>query len=311
MVRKTLCKELWMRSRAKPARTAAEIVARAQHRAVQEHHKYMEKKYNQLKRHEESTKDITATTAAAAAASSAATAAAAAAPAPDADKKKKGKAKKLPAAAAAAAAAKAPKVGKDGKEIKVKPKVPHKKGPIQWYPNVSPQKKPAKKVVGGRRRKAQEAGKPKLRRRLRPGTVVILLGGRYRGRRAIFVKGLPSGLILVAGPYSVNGIPLRRYNQAYVIATSTKVDISKIKVNPKFNDAFFKKPAKVQRRRSERDFFSKKTDKKGETPTDKKKEVREFDKQLAPLVKKVPFMTAYLRARFGLKPGQKPHLMTF
>jgi Ribosomal protein L6e len=45
-----------------------------------------------------------------------------------------------------------------------------------------------------------------------------------------------------AGPYKVNGVPLRRVNQAYVIATSTKLDVSKVDV-AKVDDAYFARAA--------------------------------------------------------------------
>lgn len=59
---------------------------------------------------------------------------------------------------------------------------------------------------------------------------------------------------LMTGPFKINGVPLRRVNQSYVIATSTKVDISGVNVE-KFDDKYFAKEVTKKTKKGEREFF--------------------------------------------------------
>lgn len=59
--------------------------------------------------------------------------------------------------------------------------------------------------------------------------------------------------LLSQGPYQVNGVPLRRVNQAYVIATSMKVDVSKVSV-PVDDDSYFVR-VEAQKKTAEDQFF--------------------------------------------------------
>ena len=88
---------------------------------------------------------------------------------------------------------------------------------------------------------------PKVRASCAPGTVVIMVAGRFRGKRAVVLKGTKSGLLLVNGPYSTNGVPLRRVNQRYVIATSTKVDLKGVDAS-KIDDEFFARNTKATKK---------------------------------------------------------------
>lgn len=56
------------------------------------------------------------------------------------------------------------------------------------------------------------------------------------------------------GPYKVNGVPLRRVNQAYVIGTATKVDISGMNLE-KFDDKYFAKQTETKKKKGETEFF--------------------------------------------------------
>ncbi|KAJ1028141.1 hypothetical protein NDA13_003587 [Ustilago tritici] len=150
----------------------------------------------------------------------------------------------------------------------------------------------------------------KLKPTITPGTVLILLAGRFRGKRVVFLKQLDSGLLLVTGPFKVNGVPIRRVNQAYVIATSTKIDIADVKVDEKINDAYFKKE-KAAKVKAEASFFADPANKQAH-PESKVADQKNLDKAVIAAVKKAgPTMAKYLAATFSLSKGEKPHALKF
>ncbi|KAJ1960209.1 60S ribosomal protein L6 [Dispira parvispora] len=150
----------------------------------------------------------------------------------------------------------------------------------------------------------------KLRGTITPGTVLILLAGRFRGKRVVFLKQLESGLLLVTGPFRINGVPIKRVNQAYVIATSTKVDISKIELDAQLNDGLFKHEKASKRELCEKNFFNDKAEPK-KLPATFVALQRALDKAILEEVLKTPLLLAYLKNTFSLQQGQAPHLLKF
>merc|ERR1712032_459314 len=149
----------------------------------------------------------------------------------------------------------------------------------------------------------------KLKKGLEPGSVLILLAGRFRGRRVVFLKQLASGLLLVTGPYAVNGVPLRRVNQRFCIATSTKVDLNGATFDS-VNDAYFAREAgkKKGSKKDESSFFATEAEKHG-ISEEKKTGQRGMDEKI---VKGLSAdVKSYLKVRFSLSANMYPHELKF
>lgn len=149
---------------------------------------------------------------------------------------------------------------------------------------------------------------PRIRESITPGTVLIILAGRFRGKRVVFLKALASGLLLVTGPYKINGVPLRRVNQTYVIATSTKVDISGVNVD-KIDDTYFGRSKDAPK--GEEEFFEGDAPKAAIVSDERKKDQQTVDAALLKTIAGVDMLEGYLAAHFTLSSNDKPHLMKF
>ena len=168
---------------------------------------------------------------------------------------------------------------------------------FDWYPAEDQKRQPRKK----------QARAPKLRKGIEAGSVLILTSGKYRGKRCVFLKQLESGLLLVSGPFKVNGVPLKRVNQVYTITTSTKVNVKGADVS-KVNDAAFKdKSAKSKGR----DIFNE-NQKKTRSP-ERVALQKSVDDALLKNLKadKTPLLKEYLRSRFTLSKNDTVHAMKF
>lgn len=150
---------------------------------------------------------------------------------------------------------------------------------------------------------------------LEPGRVVIVLAGRHKGKRVVVLKTLPSGLLLVTGPFQLNQCPLRRMHQSFVIVTSTKLDMSDLKIPPKIDDNYFKRQKVTVTKKGGDDLFQKKTKKKRYSPNRKRKEdQRQVDHIVYLAMNKSEdkwLLRGYLSSFFKLRNGVHPHRLKF
>jgi large subunit ribosomal protein L6e len=198
------------------------------------------------------------------------------------------------------------KFGKKGQDRKVE-----RPRPSKFYPADDLPRKRVTRAVLASKVTTKPKSANKLRKSITPGTVLIVLAGRFRGKRVVFLKQLPSGLLLVTGPFKINGVPLRRVNQAYVIATSTRVDISGVTIPESVNDAAFKKEAAAPKAKTADSFFVSDDKTPNVISEARKADQKAVDSGVIAAVKKVPQLKDYLSATFTLERHQFPHELKF
>lgn len=171
----------------------------------------------------------------------------------------------------------------------------------EWYPTFDePKQKPP--LVG------KPSREEKLRPGLEPGTVVILLTGKFKGKRMIFLKQLAPGFLLLNGPYCVNKVPLLKMKQDLVIITSTKIPVPEVDLSGITMD-YFVKPKKAKREQSQAEFFQAPEDEKPKLSEEVVATQKKIDDALVPSIDEE--MVQYLRTPFTLYAGDRPHLMKF
>merc|ERR1711990_864100 len=147
-----------------------------------------------------------------------------------------------------------------------------------------------------------------LRSSITPGTVLIMLAGAFRGKRVVFLKQLASGLLLVTGPFKVNGVPMRRCTASACIATSTKLDISGVSVPEHVNDAYFKRAAAPKKTE---DGIFEQNEAKHTASEQRKADQKAVDAGVLSALSADKFLKGYLAKEFGLSRGQYPHNLKF
>jgi len=155
-----------------------------------------------------------------------------------------------------------------------------------------------------------------LKPNCQPGSILILLSGLHRGKRVIFLKQLNSGLLLVTGPYKLNGCPLRRIHQNMVIVTKTRLNIDGIALSDYLNDEYFARKENNQEKNMTTDVSNifTKTKKHYTLKQQRKEDQKLVDNQIFDAIKKrsdKSMLRKYLQSPFTLSSHDYPHKMEF
>jgi len=138
------------------------------------------------------------------------------------------------------------------------------------------------------------------------------------------LKQLPkNGPLVISGPMKFNGVPIRRIDSRYIIATSTKIDVSNVDTSKITTDTF-KRPKQEKRVKSEGEFMGDKSKKSAEAKAKKTSKAaakgavseeraslqKAVDAALIAAIKKDALgkeKAGYLRSVFTIKSGDVPH----
>jgi len=159
--------------------------------------------------------------------------------------------------------------------------------------------------------------KRNLRSTITPGTILIVVAGHHRGKRVVFLKQLKSGLLLVNGPFHINRCPLRRIHQNYVIATKTKLNISKVKLPKQLGDKYFRRAHENRKKVAAAkgvDAVLKKKKADYKVSKQRKKDQKVVDKMLLKVIRAHRdrhLLVRYLGSQFALTNNVFPHKLQF